>query len=236
MRTIIKLAKLWHYPVVCYKIFCRFIVLLATLFLLRYLVWENTLYAAFRTWSDILLIFLMQHFFSPNFPPQLFTVIVCIMWLENIQTTLNTQQKNLNTSSGLENVKTTGAAQSLVSQCRLLWFVNPKSEWNVKYTKAKTLNTLLKCEAFWKALKKTLKCIWPEKGIILSEALQLLFQVWNLCNLSLNGLHDGDVLLLEGETSLQLLPKCEERNQPKEMNRMCLSSALHKHSAILAVF
>lgn len=144
--------------------------------------------------------------------------------------------KNLNTSSGLENVKTTGAAQSLVSQCLLLWFVNPKSEWNVKYSKAKTLNTLLKCEAFWKALKKTLKCIWPEKGIILSEALQLLFQVWNLCNLSLNGLHDGDVLLLEGETSLQLLPKCEERNRPKEINRMCLSSALHKHSAIFAVF
>ena len=87
MRTILKLAKQWHYPAVCYKIFCSVIVLLAICIL-------NPLSSGFkytfRTSSDILLTFLLQHFFSPNFPPQLFTVNVCTMWLENIQTTLNT--------------------------------------------------------------------------------------------------------------------------------------------------
>lgn len=65
----------------------------------------------------------------------------------------------------------------------------------------------------WNVLEGIKKCIWPEKGIIISEALHLLFQVRNPGHLWLNSLHNGNVLLLEGKTPLQLLPRREERNQ-----------------------
>ncbi len=82
-----------------------------------------------------------------------------------------------------------------------------------------------KGETFLKALK-TSTCIWPEKGVILSEALQLFFQVWNPRHLCLNILHDGNVFLLDGKTPLQLLPKCEMKNQRREIPTLCIKRGM----------